>query len=264
MTHETKQAPSEPTAANWWVPFYDELLAETLLVRESQAEVTATIDFLERVLQLKAQTKQRVLDQCCGIGSLAAPLAERGFGVIGVDQSAEYIERARRSGASGATFAAADAVQFTANPGCHAGFNWWTSYGYAPTREQNRAMLEAAFRSLLPGARFALDTMNLAGVLRHFEETVTVVRETPKGEITMTRKSRMDLESGRLLKRWTYEIEGREISAHNTSLMLSMPHDLAEDLESAGFRVESFFAGTDGRSLSIDDARCIVLARKPR
>ncbi len=262
-TDSATHSATDTADANWWVPFYDELLAETLLVRESQAEVAATLDFLQRMLGLQPATDQRVLDQCCGIGSLASPLAQRGFEVVGVDQSAQYIERAQREGARGTSFHAADAVEFIADPPCHGGFNWWTSYGYAPTREENRAMLTAAYRSLVPGARFALDTMNLAGVLRHFQETVTVVRETPKGEITMTRKSRVDLGAGRLLKRWTYETEGREISAHNTSMMLSMPHDLAADLESVGFEVESFFANTDGQDLTIDDARCIVLARKP-
>ena len=255
--------PASPAAENWWVPFYDELLAETLLVRENQAEVEATLDFLQRALGLQPGTGQRVLDQCCGIGSLTSPLAQRGFEVVGIDQSAPYIERAQRESAPGTEFHAADAVEFVADPPCHGGFNWWTSYGYAPTREQNQAMLAAAFQSLVPGARFALDTMNLAGVLRQFEETVTVVRETPRGEITMTRKSRIDLARGRLLKHWTYATEGREISAHDTSMMLSMPHDLAADLESVGFEVESFFGSIDAEDLSIDDARCIVLARRP-
>ena len=250
-------------AADWWVPLYDELLAETLLVRESATEVAATIDFLQRVLRLEPGKEQRVLDQCCGIGSLASPFAQRGFKVLGVDQSAAYIERARSEGAPDTEFHAADATEFVAEPACHGGFNWWTSYGYAPTREHNRKMLMGAFQSLVPGARFALDTMNLAGVLRHFEETVTVVRETPMGEITMTRNSRVDLAEGRLLKTWIYATEGREISTHRTSIMLSMPHDLGVDLEAAGFEVESFFSGPDQSPLTIDDARCIVLARRP-
>ena len=79
---------NEVIAADWWVSFYDELLAETLLVRESESEVTATLDFLQRTLRLEPGLGQRVLDQCCGIGSLANPLVARGFAVIGVDQAA--------------------------------------------------------------------------------------------------------------------------------------------------------------------------------
>ena len=183
------RSPSNTEEA-WWVPFYDDLLAETLLVREDAAEVDATVSFLIKTLELSAGTGQRVLDQCCGIGSLCAPLATRGFDVLGVDQSSAYIERARRDAgrtSAGTTFVAADAAEFVAEPACDAGFNWWTSYGYAPTREQNRAMLRGAFRSLGPGALFALDTMNLAGVLRGFREEVIVQRETPRGLITMTR-----------------------------------------------------------------------------
>ncbi|QDV09446.1 Mg-protoporphyrin IX methyl transferase [Planctomycetes bacterium Poly30] len=257
-TRNTKEA--------WWVPFYDDLLAETLLVREDPTEVEATVDFLMRILELAPGSGQRVLDQCCGIGSLSGPLAARGFDVLGVDQSAAYVERARRdTSAAGqrVNFVAADASAFTAEPACDAGFNWWTSYGYAPTREHNRNMLRGAFRSLAPGALFALDTMNLAGVLRAFQEEVVVQRETPRGLITMTRRSRVDLASGRLLKRWTYEADGEQLAVHDTSLMLSMPHELGADLEAAGFRVEAYFAGIDGASLTLDDPRCIVLARRP-
>lgn len=254
------------TGPAWWVPFYDELLAETLLVREDAAEVDATLDFLTEVLELSPAQGERVFDQCCGIGSLSSPLAARGFDVLGVDQAAAYIERARSEASStprAPNFVAADAAVFTADPRCHAGFNWWTSYGYAPTRSENRAMLERAFDSLLPGSLFALDTMNLAGVLRHFREIVTVERDTPLGLITMTRKSRVDLAAGRLLKRWTYEAAGERIAMHDTSLMLSMPHELGADLEATGFHVEAYFGGTDRSPLSIDDPRCIVLARRP-
>lgn len=250
----------------WWVPFYDDLLAETLLVREDEAEVEATVDFLVKVLDLEARGGQRVLDQCCGIGSLSHPLAARGFEVLGVDQAAAYVERARSTGTGTddrTQFVAADASTYTADPPCDAGFNWWTSYGYAPTREENRGMLRGAYGSLAPGALFALDTMNLAGVLRGFQEEVTLHRETPRGHITMTRKSRVDLAAGRLLKRWTYTAKGEVLGVHDTSLMLSMPHDLGADLEAAGFRVEAYFAGIDGRDLTIDDPRCIVLARRP-
>ena len=52
----------------WWVPFYDYLLAEILLVRDG-AEITDTLSFLRRV---GLHDGDRVFDQCCGIGSLAA------------------------------------------------------------------------------------------------------------------------------------------------------------------------------------------------
>ncbi len=254
---------TRPPVAPWWVPFYDDLLAETLLVREDKAEVETTIDFLIGALQLRPKAGQAVLDQCCGIGSLSSPLARRGFSVTGVDQSSAYVDRARAEASGDATFVAADAMEFVAEPPFDGGFNWWTSYGYAPTREQNRRMLARAYESLLPGARFALDTMNLPGVLRDFRETVTVERDTPMGRITVVRKSRVDLAAGRLLKRWTYTAEGEEVAAHDSSMMLSMPHELGADLEAAGFEVEEYFGGIDGAALALDDARCIVLARRP-
>ena len=63
--------PAAPDA--WWQALYDELLAEVLLVRSEDAEQEATLAYLTEALDLAPG--RRVFDQCCGIGSLALPLA---------------------------------------------------------------------------------------------------------------------------------------------------------------------------------------------
>ncbi|MCA9616611.1 MAG: hypothetical protein KC586_27825, partial [Myxococcales bacterium] len=76
-------------AEGWWEALYDEHLATVLLERDE--EPTETLDFLERTLRLRKG--DRVFDQCCGIGSLAVPLAERGFSVVGCDLGEGYAAR---------------------------------------------------------------------------------------------------------------------------------------------------------------------------
>ena len=58
---------------SWWSALYDHWLAEQLLVRDP-GEVESTVAFLKERLGLWPGA--RVLDQCCGIGSIALPLAE--------------------------------------------------------------------------------------------------------------------------------------------------------------------------------------------
>jgi 2-polyprenyl-3-methyl-5-hydroxy-6-metoxy-1,4-benzoquinol methylase len=81
-------------AADWWTTLYDDTLADMLLVRRNAEELRTTIAFLGEQLGLRPGAV--VFDQCCGIGSLSNPLAEAGARVVGVDQCAAYVERARR------------------------------------------------------------------------------------------------------------------------------------------------------------------------
>lgn len=258
-----------PGEDDWWVELYDDLLAESLLVRDG--DESETLAFLEDELRIaRGPRRSRILDQCCGIGSLAVPLALRGHDILGVDQAPGYIERARSAALSvttdtggSAAFEVADAFEFVATPACDAAFNWWTSYGYADSDARNHRMLRRAFESLVPGGRFALDVPNLAGVLRHFDGDRTDRRETPLGLIEMRRQSRVDLAAGRLLKRWTFRVDGAVKADRQTSLALAMPHDHMSALRSVGFEIAAAYADTARGPLTMDGPRCILVAEKP-
>jgi SAM-dependent methyltransferase len=246
---------------NWWSALYDDWLADQLLVRQP-GEVAATADFLCEYLRLRAGA--RVLDQCCGIGSVAFPLAARGMQVLGVDQAEPYIARAtREAGERGlaARFVAADACHFVPPERVEGAFNWWTSFGYFDDDKANLAMLARAFDSLVPGGRFALDTMNVPGVLRGFQRDVVLRRDTPRGEVLLLRESTIDLARGRMLKRWTYFL-GHEKVEHASSVALYMPDVVAGMLRRAGFVDVEMLGSLEGDPLSLDSQRLIAIARR--
>lgn len=246
---------------SWWEGLYDELLADVLLEREDDAR---EVGFLMAHLDLEAGA--RVFDQCCGVGSLAIPLAARGCDVVGVDQAAAYVERGRaRAREAGLEVAlhAGDARAFVTDPPCDAAFNWWTSFGYSADDADNARMLERAFESLRPGGRFALDTMNLPGVLRGFQPGVVTRRDTPRGEVTLVRETRLDLGAGMMRKTWTYFLPDGERVRHESAVRLLMPHTIAELLREAGFEEVTLLGSTDGEPLGVDSPRCIALARRP-
>ncbi|HEX3772665.1 MAG TPA: methyltransferase domain-containing protein [Polyangiaceae bacterium] len=248
---------------SWWSALYDDWLAEQLLVRDP-GEVASTLAFLGGRLGL--ERGMRVLDQCCGIGSVALPLAARGFQVVGVDQAEGYVARAAKDAqAQGldATFVAADACRFVPSAPVHAAFNWWTSFGYFDDDDMNLAMLARARDALVPGGRFALDTMNVAGVLRGFQRDVALRRETPRGEVLLLRESRVDLESGRMIKRWTYFLGSEKKAEHPSSVKLYMPDVVAGMLRRAGFTDVEMFGGLSGEPLSLDSPRLVAVARRP-
>src|SRR5690242_13680494 len=94
---------------NWWAALYDDFIADVLLADTS--DVDDTVRFLTRELRL--ERGDRIFDQCCGTGRLSAALARWGARVIGVEQAARYVERAR-SAAKGldAAFVVGDAFEF--------------------------------------------------------------------------------------------------------------------------------------------------------
>ncbi|MCB9614321.1 MAG: methyltransferase domain-containing protein [Sandaracinus sp.] len=244
-------------AEGWWEALYDEHLATVLLERDE--EPTETLDFLERTLRLRKG--DRVFDQCCGIGSLAVPLAERGFSVVGCDLGEGYAARgnadAHKRGVV-VELVTADAFTFVPSSPCHGAFNWWTGFGYARDDTKNVEMLRRVHEALVPGGRFALDTMNVPGVIRGFRPEVTIER----AGITLTRLSSLDLDAGLIHKRWLYSLpDGRRVE-HESTVRLHTPWELRALLLAAGFEAVELLGGLDGARLDVQSTRCIAVATK--
>ena len=253
-----------PGAAPWWLGLYDDLLADVLLVREDPGEVLRTIAALVRALGLGPGA--RVFDQCCGIGSLALPLAARGFEVVGVDVIPGYVARAQAEAAAAGLeleLVAADAASFTPARACDGAFNWWTSFGYAERDAENVAVLRRAREALRPGGAFVLDTMNAPGLLRAFQPAVTRRRATAAGEVVLLRESALDLAAGAITKTWTYFLpDGRRV-VRPSRVRLYMPHELVCLFEQAGFTQVELFGDLELRPLGLDSPRCLVRGRAP-
>lgn len=243
---------STPDSTNWWADLYDDQLADVLLA--DTCDVDDTVTFL--INELRLERGDRVFDQCCGTGRLSVPLATWGAEVIGVEQAARYVERARASRSS-ARFEIGDAFEFVVERPCRGAFNWWTSFGYLPDDDANVRMLQRAFESLAPGGRYALDFPNAANVHAAFRPHEV----TRKHDILMVRESELDVARGLLHKRWTFVTGERRVERRSV-LRLYLPDQLAGLFARAGFVDVRMFGGVDGASLALDRARCIVVGER--
>ena len=249
---------SSPAPADWWAPLYDDIVAEALLVRKDQRELDLTVSFLRERLGLAAGSA--VFDQCCGVGSLSEPLARSGARVVGVDQCAAYIDRARTATAGlDAVFHVGDAREFTPPEPADAAVNWGTSFGNAD-EDGNRAMLRRAFETLRPGGRFALDYQHVPRVLRTFQPAR--LHRLPD-ETLIVRESEIDLPQGTLNQRWTFLLPGGERRVRHSRVRLYLPHELAALARACGFADPTFYGGIAGEPLSLDSPRCILIVRRP-
>ena len=169
-----------------------------------------------------------VLDLACGTGRHIQELQAHGYHPIGCDLS--YILLRTGVGEYGAMpVARADMRQL---PFCNASFaglvNFFTSFGYFATEEENAQVVREMSRVLEPGAPFLFDYLNVHRELEKLVQRET--RETPLGTVHIERwfdgsdrsfNKRITIGQKRYLERVRgYDLD--EISAMFTSCGLSI------------------------------------------
>jgi hypothetical protein len=99
-------------------------------------------------------------------------------------------------------------------------------------------------------------------VLAGFRERFAYERALDGRSVRIERHSMLDLARGLLRQDWCFH-DGDQITAMpRTTTRLYLPAELAALLTAAGFVVERFVGGYDGRTLDIDAPRCIAIAHK--
>lgn len=254
-------------ATQWCQNFFSDVFAKAHLVRHDTAALAATVHFLQNALHL--EKGMRVFDQCCGVGDVSLALAARGMAVTGVDLIASYIKTAAERAAmlnAPCDFYAGDAGVFVPDQPCDAAINWWTSFGYSASDDENSQMLYRAFDALKPGGYFALDYMNAPARIAAFNghDVVEDVYTLPDGSVSRW-ESRL-LAGGRLLqKTWYYtDAAGKTAVYEGQGAKLYTAAALQALLAQAGFENILFYGSDRGEAYTPHSPRCIAVAQKPK
>jgi hypothetical protein len=199
----------------------------------------------------------------------AVPLAAAGLDVVACDLMPNYVERTRRRAReAGVALDArvADAFEFVPDAPCQAAINLGTSFGYGDDG-RNVEMLRRTCDALHPGGWFALEFMNLPGVLRRFQPRMVDRLQRPEGELELIRDTEIDFVHGLVRKRWTWrrvqEDHAPASAQHDTRVRAYFPWDLVRLVEHAGLEFVRHQGDLAGKPLELDDLRCVVIARKP-
>lgn len=246
--------------------FYDDVFMKCLLARGDGRDLNATVSFLMTALDLHAGS--RVLEQGCGVGRLALPLAAEGCVVTGVDLVPSYVDHARRLARERklekASFEVGDAATWVAPAQVDAVFSWYTSFGIFPDRESNVDVLRSALSSLRPGGRLAIEYRNLAYLLAERQSWFAEEFTDGEGRLWMVvHHNTFDVSTGRAITRRTYTVANQEWHRRELVLPMYMPHDLWEMASEAGFVDIEMFGGTDWSHLTERSPRCVLTARRP-
>lgn len=212
------------------------------------------VAFLVEALHL--EPGMRVLDVGCGPGRHSLSLARRGFEVVGVDRSDEFVRLAREAataaGLSSASFECAD-VRDLAHAGefdaaiclCQGGF------GLLGGRDETDVFGRIA-RTLRPGGRLAVSAFSAAFSLRHLEPEAGEEYDPATGVLHELATVRGPDGTERQFDLWTTCFTGREL-------------DLLA--RGAGLAVEGIHGVTPGayaaQPPTLDHHELLLIARRP-
>lgn len=136
------------------------------IVQLYDLEHEAFTDDIDLLLQLADAGDGPILELGCGTGRVMLPLAEAGHEVVGIDASEPMLAVARARAAELAsddlTFVQGDMADLDAVSAGPFGMiiASLNSIMHLTTQEQQRQMIASAWRSLTPGGRLVIDTLN--------------------------------------------------------------------------------------------------------
>lgn len=190
----------------------------------------------------------------CGFGRHAGPLGRRGYRVVGIDNSPEQLDDARRR-YPGCTFVLTDMRTPPAGP-YDAILNLWTSFGFFDTREEDLAALTAWARVLAPGGRLVMEI----DTLECFEHRARNGSELLSTQLTrrsdLVGNARYDWSAQELELHWTRPGWSRQCRLH----MYSRPQ-LEAAFHEAGFGDVAFMGDFHGGPVDPEKRTVIVVTK---
>ncbi|HET7433567.1 MAG TPA: class I SAM-dependent methyltransferase [Thermoanaerobaculia bacterium] len=208
----------------WYQEWFGEEYLELYSYRDEN-EARQQVSFFRQQCGL---VRGPVLDLACGMGRHLQELQTLGYQAIGCDLSFTLL----RTGAEQYGPMALTRADMRALPFCDRTFdglvNFFTSFGYFPTEDENLGVVREMARVLTPDAVFLFDYLNVHRELEKMVQRET--RETPSGPVRIDRwfdgsdrsfNKRITIGDKRYLERVRgYDLD--EISAMFTACNLSI------------------------------------------
>lgn len=228
-------------------------------------------DAVERLLGERGIGRgARLLDLGCGTGSHALPLAQRGYGVTGLDRSESMLARARAKASAlhgkAPAFLLGDVRDFALEERFDAALMMFAVLGYQCSNADLLATLRTVRRHLVPGGLFVFDVWYGPAVLADRPGQRVRRIDTPTGRVIRTTTSTLDAnrQSCRVLFE-LLQIDGDRVVGESREEHLQrffFPLELDLALAGADLRLEALRAFPDiDRDPGEDTWNVIAVAR---
>lgn len=222
------------------------------------------VDFLVDRLELKGG--ERILDLACGFGRHSIELAARGFSVVGVDITKDYIEYADQTARQrnlDVRFILSDIRELSFVEEFDVVINMGDgAIGYLENDAENLKIFDVIARALKPGGKHFMDIMNADYAEHHFPCQLWDEGETcltlSKFEWDTTTKTmlygQVDYAYGQVLSKPNLE-EGNPTRLYGLSETRSI-------LQERGMILRDSFADFEGQKSSADSIQLMVYSQK--
>ena len=222
------------------------------------------VDFLIQTLGL--QGNERILDLACGYGRHSLEFAKRGYQVVGVDITKEYVEDANKeAGAAGlpAHFYQKDIRQVDYNEEFDVVINMADgAIGYLENDEENVKIFDVVSRALKPGGKHFMDIMSADYADAHFPCNLWEA-----GDISLTlSRFEWDKESKVMLYGQNDFSYGNPLAKPNFAagdpIRLFHAQEIKDLLSARGMDVVKIFGKFDGTPASANEIQMMVCSQK--
>lgn len=237
------------TEEEFWLDFKEVLFSEEK-IEEAEEEI-------EKIIKLgKFEEGDRILDMPCGLGRHSKELERKGFEVVGVEKTQDYVEDARENTES-AEIVKKDMKNFKRGRSFDAAINWWNSFGYFEEKSDDLKMLENIQKSLKEGGVLLMDLFGkeisaLTGFSSHWsreEDSILLQDHEIKDNWKKIENTWIKVKEGEVVE---YVWQQRLYSAH----------ELEQLLKEAGFSQIEFFGNLEKEPYNHEADRMIVKAEK--
>lgn len=227
----------------------------------SPKRLTNTAEEAGQVIKLAGIRKgARVLDLCCGIGRHSLELARRGYNVVGVDLTEEYIAKARRKAKAESLniqFIKDDMRRFCQFDYFNAVINMFTAFGYFEEPADDRRVLTNVYCSLRKGGTLIIDVIGKEVLARIFRQ-----REwyEENGKIIL-QEHKVKQDWSWIENRWIILENGRRKETRFGHRIYSAA-EITALLKDCGFRQVKIYGDLAGADYDHNAKRLIAVAKK--
>mgnify|MGYP005858237211 CR=1 FL=1 len=207
--------------------------------------------------KLQIQPADRVLDLCCGNGRHMVQLRKHAH-VAGLDYSRDLLHMARTTLGESAHLVRADIRRLPFHEQFDAITNFFTSFGYFPSTEENMSVAQGIARALKPGGRFFMDYLNPAYVKANLEPRS--VRDAQ--DLRIEEERWIDESRKRINKRMRVFKNNEEVMLSEESVRLYEAPEMEILLKQSGLQVNEIHGDYDGAPYSPDQPRMLLSGRR--